>query len=488
MNNSSDYNLGIQELINRYEGMVKNHTPIYFDSQEFIKIYEFYLLKERYEEAENLMTTAWNLYPTNSEIVIAYSDQLIGEYKMEEAYQVLSKEGIEFTEDIYMQRGEILLSLNKKQQAEEEFDKAAEEAGYDIQVLIQILIQYTEAAYTQGAEKYVKLLEEKHPIRELMRSNKELRDTLSSYYMLTKQEKKNYEIAKLETELDPYSYTAWGELATSLAIDKQYEKANEAIDFALAIEPKDEELLDTKLSIILESGTHHEIIAYLQSRIREEKESIKASLKLIDYYTQTDDYYDAYTYGIFLLKHREINSDEKTDLLIKISESAILDNKERLGHQYAILAIHESPSTPKPYAHYGWCWLSFKESNAAMANRFFDLALHHTPSEEKANTLYNLGLIFFKKEAYREAISFFEQIMDEHIIFGLKIYPYLLYCYYVMHNREKAIHCLRKIKEELPLMFIRLEDFISNIDTHNLTEAICALRSSVERSIDLEEN
>lgn len=488
MENSSDYTLGTNELVTRYEGMVKSHTPIYFDSQEFIKIYEFYLAHERFKEADIAITTAWKLYPTDQEIVLYYSDELVDQGKAEEAYHALRNEGIELTEDIYLQRGEILLKLGKIKQAEEEFDKAAEEAGYDIEILIDILTTYTKNIYVEKGAKYLKIIEEKFPIQRLLEENRGLRDSLASYYMLTRQHQKNYEIALIETELEPYSYSAWGNLASALIINKEYSEANEAIDFALAIEPENEDLLTTKFNILLQLGNKHQIAGYLQRRVKDCRDSIRPSLAFINYYIQEELYYDAYTYGIYVLNHNNLDKldlgeeknrerdENRLELLIKISEAAILDKKERLGHQYALLAMYENHHSDQPYSHYGWCWLSLKKPNAAIANSYFKLALKHTTPENRVYTLLTIGDALFEKKAYSEAIVIFEEVIKEDSLMGIGTYPYLVYAYYITGDQQKTMNYLKKMSKEMPLMFLKLDDLIPAIDQHKLSGEILALK------------
>ena len=53
-----------KEALAKYEGMVENHTPAYFDADELTDIAEYYASKGRQIEAEAAIDFAYNCIPT----------------------------------------------------------------------------------------------------------------------------------------------------------------------------------------------------------------------------------------------------------------------------------------------------------------------------------------------------------------------------------------------------------------------------------------
>lgn len=491
MDNSSDYTLGLQELINRYEGMVASHTPIYFDSLEFLKIHEFYSQNDRMNEAEAVMKKAFELYNDNSEIVLTYAETLLELDKIEEAYEVLSNHKVIDTEMIHLLRGEILLQKNKPEEAEKEFFKSLKEQNYDLEAFLDIITSYTKTVYTSKAEKFVVLLYQKHAVDKIINEDKDLRETLSNYYMLTKQNEKILELAKLETELNPYHSDAWGELAVAYLLDDEYEKAIDAIDFALAIEPDNNELQNLRFSIVYNSSAPSELVPYLQQQIKENKDSIDAIFQLIEYYIQEKEYKEAHRYIESILREKEFTDSERMQLYIYLSKCAVLAGEEKQGHRYALLAIQADKECYLPYINYAWCWMSFEKYNLEIADSFFKLALRqvlkHSSDEEWVKAAFLVGKTCFEKDVYKQAIYYFEVIMDEEEESAEKIkaYPYLIYCYFYEENLEKLVKYLKIIKKEQPIMFLRFEDVMASIDKHDLADVICDVKELIDRDIPL---
>lgn len=491
MNNSSDYNLGLQELIDKYEGMVANHTPIYFDSLEFLRIHEFYSQNDRMEEAETALRKAFELYNDNVEIVLTYAETLLELDKIDEAYAVLSNNRAAETEMIHFLRGEILLQQEKPEEAEKEFLKSLKEQNNDLEAFLDIITSYTKTIYTKRAEKFVNLFYQKHPVEKLIKEDKDVRETLSNYYMLTKQNEKILELAQLETELNPYDSDSWGELAVAYLLADEPEKAIDAIDFALAIEPNNNELQRLRFTIIYDSSTPSQFIPYLKKQIEENKDSIDAVFQLIEYYMQEKEYTEAYKYTESLLSTKEFTDKEHMQLYIYLSKCAASIAKENKMHQYALLAIQAGNNNYISYINYAWCWLSSPSFNLEIANGLFKVALSqsikHSANEEWAKAAFLIGKTCFEKDLYEQAIYYFEMIGDEESdsVEKIKSYPYLIYCYFFNKRLEDLAKYLNIIKKEQPIMFLRFEDIIASIDKHDLTELICDVKELIEMGLPL---
>ncbi|MGL4853441.1 MAG: tetratricopeptide repeat protein [Phocaeicola sp.] len=483
MDNSSDYNLGLQELINRYEGMVNSHTPLYFDSQELLKIYEYYKEQEREEDALRLILDAFELYPNDLEIAIAYIDEVINGGDIEEALRVAFRTDFEQSQELTLLQGELMLVMHKINEAEALFEKVALEAEYDVEVLLDILTCYTKSIYVERADKYVQLLQEKHPFDSLVRSNKEVRDSLANYYMLTDQNIKSYELSRLETDIEPYSHEAWGELAVGLALEEKYTEAIEAIDFALAIEPTNNDLIEIKLSILAEFSTHQEIVTFLRKHIQENGESLDAVFQLIEYYIGQKRYDEAYFDCQGFLKLEGITSEEQLKLLLKISQCAVLGSQEKRSHQYALLAMQGYKKSYQPYAHYGFCWLNFKEPNLELATYFFQKSLSYTTTHDYPKALLEIGIHFFEAGWMDRAIPYFELTMHELGKEKVRAYIYLIYCHFCEFNVDKAIDCLKKLRSEHSILYLRFEEMIESIDTLGMTEGICKCKELIDKGI-----
>lgn len=72
-----------KEALARYEGMVENHTPAYFEADELTDIAEYYASKGRHKDADKAINLAIQLHPDNIDALIfqARSLMLLGKKK-----------------------------------------------------------------------------------------------------------------------------------------------------------------------------------------------------------------------------------------------------------------------------------------------------------------------------------------------------------------------------------------------------------------------
>ena len=78
-----------KEALEKYEGMVKNHTPAYFDADELTDIAEYYASKGRQIEAEAAIDFALQLHPNDTDALIFRARSLAMKGRLDEAYMVM---------------------------------------------------------------------------------------------------------------------------------------------------------------------------------------------------------------------------------------------------------------------------------------------------------------------------------------------------------------------------------------------------------------
>ena len=78
-----------KEALARYEGMVENHTPAYFEADELTDIAEYYASKGRHKDADKAINLAIQLHPDNIDALIFRARSLMLLGKKEEAQMVM---------------------------------------------------------------------------------------------------------------------------------------------------------------------------------------------------------------------------------------------------------------------------------------------------------------------------------------------------------------------------------------------------------------
>ena len=78
-----------KDILNKYESMVNNHTPIYFDAEDLTDIAEYYVHIGKEAKAEDVINYALQLYPNNIDALIFKIRSLATKGNREEAYRLM---------------------------------------------------------------------------------------------------------------------------------------------------------------------------------------------------------------------------------------------------------------------------------------------------------------------------------------------------------------------------------------------------------------
>ena len=79
-----------KDILAKYEGMVNDHTSIYFDAEELTDIAEYYASQNREADAEKAIDFALLLHPSNTDALVFKARSLCIKGKLNEAYQVMN--------------------------------------------------------------------------------------------------------------------------------------------------------------------------------------------------------------------------------------------------------------------------------------------------------------------------------------------------------------------------------------------------------------
>ena len=107
-----------KDLLAKFEGMVENHTPTYFDAEELTDIAEYYATKGEEQKAEEVIDFALRLHPNNTDALVFKSRSLYIKGKLSEAYQVMNL--IEDTSDreVKFLKADLLMEERRMEEAE----------------------------------------------------------------------------------------------------------------------------------------------------------------------------------------------------------------------------------------------------------------------------------------------------------------------------------------------------------------------------------
>ncbi len=218
--------------LSKFELMLKTDSNYFFDTIEFEQIIQHYLDVGKHTIARKALSLGLQQHPMSITLQLLQVELFMIENKEEEAFDLLEKlQGLNPDNDeIYIQKGTILSQRKQHKKAISEFKKALKCTSdlVDIYALIGMEFLYLED-YKNARINFEKCIE------------LDVEDYSSLYNILYcfESENKGEEAIKFliyYIDRNPYSEIAWHQLGLQYYRLKNYQKALNAFDYAIAID------------------------------------------------------------------------------------------------------------------------------------------------------------------------------------------------------------------------------------------------------------
>lgn len=443
-----------KETLAKYEGMVKNHTPAYFDANELTDIAEYYASQERHTDADNVISFALQLHPNDTDALIFRARSLALKGKLEEANMVADLIEDTFDREVKFLKADLLMEENRFEEADEIFCQLAKDEENDLDTLMDIMLDYVDVNQEKLAKKWFKYIAKQHDIIVLMDNNQRFRDVMCDYY--TTFNKPELAIPFLQLTLDklPYSATHWNELGKCFLQLADIEEAHEAFDFALAINDKDEEALTMKAFAYKQYGNLEDAIRTYKKLIATSNNKLRPLMSLAKTYFDTHEYESALKYMLDLMERKsEFSKYEQAELAVNLALCYAGTGRAAEGYEYISVAKELNGNDPEILTNIGRFHLMDVNGNDETALNEFDTALAYTPKDERYDTLMAIAVACFDTQNFKFSAKYFEQINSEFPKDAKTTYFFLVYCYFKLQKIDPCMHYIAKIKEEVPEMY-----------------------------------
>ncbi len=229
----NDNDFSFFDLLDRFEQMLSDHTSLYFDSEEFEEIINFYLDTGDIKKAQAAIEEARRQYPTENVFVLKHAQYLAASDQEQAALDILAR--IEMMEpqnaEIYYTRGSIYSKKEKHIEAIQEFNKALKYSEDPVEIYLTISYEYQKLADYNGAIKVLMMAMEMEP------DDEEIINELSFCYEITDRLEEGVETFQRFLDNHPWSVQGWFNLGLIYSKLGLYEKSIEAFDFAITIDP-----------------------------------------------------------------------------------------------------------------------------------------------------------------------------------------------------------------------------------------------------------
>ncbi len=464
-----------KESLARYEDMEKNQASAYFDADELTDIAEYYASKGRHEEADKAIALALQLHPGSTDALIFRARALALEGDLEKAHEVASL--IEDTTDreVKFLEADLLIEENRMKEADEIFQQLATDEDNDLETLIDIVYDYIDVNRADYAKKWLRRLSASYDTHRLPEKHAYFRDMLCDYYLTFNQPEKAIPLLRVALDKQPYSVHYWVELAKCYFRLCNYEETHEALDFALAIDDKDEDVLTFKAITYKQSGNPQEAARIYRKLIEMNGYKSRLVLALVKTYFDMQDYRQALAYmNALISRNQSAADDEKAEWYSELALCYAGAGRFKDGYECIRKARELDLYDLDSRINIGHFYLMDKRKDSAVEE--FENALEDAEPEDLFEILMMIATACFDTHHFGLAIRYFEQINNDFPENARTTYFFLLYCYYQLRQVAPLMHYFLKIKAETPEIYEQLgnpnEDLLADKSFNDMLHAL----------------
>jgi tetratricopeptide (TPR) repeat protein len=397
--------------VERYEEMIRNHDQYFFDAQAFENIIDYYIEKNDPAKALQVSEYARNQHPFAAVFYIKQAQLLVVTNRAADAFAALDKASmLEASDpDIYIIRGNLYESMERFDEALENYQKALDLAEETDEILLHIAYVHQNMGDYTTAIKYLKMC---------LKQNMENQEESIQFYQ-----------QYIDTE--PYSYAAWYNLGNAFTKLSLFEKAIDAYDYAILIKDSFASAYFNKGNALVNLEKYAEAIEVYRHTFEYEQPNADTYCAIGECYEKLDDaraFYkksvkmdsklaDAW-FGIgvtldFEERYFEALHFYKKALDLDIANAdywfAIADAEYKLKHMAEAESAYEKVVELNPLDVDAWLDYSsilYEQDRLVDAIGVISDAIKNNP--EAAELYYRMVAYLFAKGDYNEALNFLE--------------------------------------------------------------------------------
>ena len=217
-----------QELLDRFDKVVREGESHFFDTDEFEIIIDYHLDFMNFDNALKAIQMAMRQYPTTASFTLKKSRyfSLIGRPDMAlKLLQSVEAEDAEF----YMIYGQVLIQQGQPAKAIEQYTKALDDEYFKEVATINIAYGYEQLGNFKSAIEWLQKALLINP------NNEQVLSDLDFCYELTGMQEEAVKFYNEFLENNPFNDIAWFNLGESYFAMENYEQAMNAYDYAISI-------------------------------------------------------------------------------------------------------------------------------------------------------------------------------------------------------------------------------------------------------------
>jgi tetratricopeptide (TPR) repeat protein len=218
--------------VERFETHVELKESLYFDVNDFEEIMEYYMMAGDFKKALRVSGMASRVHPGATSLMLKKAQILAALNREERALKILSEVEIlePYNNDVFLTKGAVFSQMRDYEKAIEEYSKAVGSADEPDYVYCNIAFEYENLGNFDKTIEYLGKALEVNPDNDLA-----IYEAAFCFDLLSLTEEGISFFNRL-IDRHPYSLEAWFNLGVSYINSGQYDKALEALDFAIAID------------------------------------------------------------------------------------------------------------------------------------------------------------------------------------------------------------------------------------------------------------
>lgn len=268
--NFMDEELDVNELVNRFESMIRQHESSYFDADELNVILEHYLQQDNIKRANLAADIALKFHPNNPIIQIIKAKQLLANSHAKEALTTLKnahvdKEDADYQITLgscYSELGESKKAINAYMKAVKIFEyKECEDLYNSIAIEYENLGDINNALnyFIKGLNRSIDIDNQYYEIRNCFSILNRMDDAIDFF--------------RKEIDRDPYSIAAWMALSNCYVRLNDLDNAIEQLEYVLAIDPHNKKAYTDIATACNETGRFKDTLEIVSEASRNSAES-----------------------------------------------------------------------------------------------------------------------------------------------------------------------------------------------------------------------
>lgn len=428
-----------RELLARYEQAVGRGEPVYMEADELTDIAEYYMTREREQDADRAIALAQALHPDSVDPQVFMARRKLFDGNIQEARRISRAILDQDDREVKFLNAEILIKEGRCREATayllHVWRSLEDDRDHFLYDSAGIFMDYSEWEYALMWLHRLEHLFPQYPKARRMKA--ELLVCLGRY-------DEAMPLLNALLDEDPYNKEVWNLLAESQGATEQYAEAIDSAEFALAIDKGDLRAVVTKATCLFHMNQHEESHAlYRQYLERVPDDSHVLYLDAVCL-AAMERYSDALAQVERALASYSSDLSQAVHLLL---EKAYLESK--LHHpDEALAVINVAEEVREDVAGCDYSLLRgqilLENGRETEALRSFGEALRSSTS--KRNTLMTIGIAYGDAEHYGDAIQVMLTVLrnfpgpDE----GLSPIPYLAYYYYRAGDAVSSLQYLKQ--------------------------------------------